>query len=49
LLDICIDQMYTGPWMMARKRLNPNRQQREQPTATLELCRELYNRRLQER
>lgn len=52
-LDNCIDQKYTWPWMMARKtfkfRLYPNRQQREKLTATLELCRELYNAGLQER
>jgi transposase len=38
---------------MARKtfkfRLYPNRRQREKLTATLELCRELYNAELQER
>src|ERR1700741_813411 len=52
-LDKTIDQEYPGNRTMARKtfqfRLYPNRQQREKLTATLEVCRELYNAGLQER
>src|ERR1700741_3129732 len=52
-LDKTIDQEYPGNRTMARKtfqfRLYPNRQQREKLTATLEVCRELYNAGLPER
>jgi hypothetical protein len=48
-----IDQAHDTFRKMARKtfkfRLYPNRQQREKLTATLDVCRELYNAGLQER
>jgi putative transposase len=52
-LDKSIDQVWSGFGKMARKtlkfRLYPNRSQRERLTATLDVCRELYNAGLQER
>ena len=52
-LNKSIDQEYNKIRQMARKtskfRLYPNRQQRERLTATLDVCRELYNAGLHER